>query len=194
MRFVPLLLAASLALAAGCFGDDEPAGDDGGSGGTTTTTTTTPPTGTTPTNPTNTTGGNGGGSGSGSGTDEEPAPTPTEVFSGTADFAKPPTDPTKPHTEAKTFTLPPGYTTLTLNVTWQTANNAPAIVQKDVSVKLLDPAKGPVAACTGPGAGPAASAPAPCSANGTALAEGGEYTVQYEGSGAMTAKVSVIAS
>lgn len=192
MRFVPLLLAASLAFAAGCFGDDEPAGDDGGSGGTTTTTTTTtPPTGTSPTNPTNSTG--GGGSGSGTGTEEE-SPAPAEVFSGTADFAKPPTDPTKPHTEAKTFTVPPGYNTLTLNVTWQTANNAPAIVQKDVSVKLLDPAKGPVAACTGPGAGPAASAPAPCSVSGAALAEGGEYTVQYEGSGAMTAKVSVMAS
>lgn len=111
MRLFPLF-AVSLALVmAGCAKDDPPPATTSptSTSPTTTTTTSTPttstPTTTTPTVPTK--------------------PAPAEVATGTFDVSQ--YNPAAPPA-AKAFTVPVGYTTLTLNVTWTCAAGAPACV------------------------------------------------------------------
>lgn len=189
MRLIPaLLLSVALATAAaGCFGKDEPP----------TTTTPTPtvtasPTTGTPTPATPTSGGNT--------TTPPPKPAPKEVFSGSASFQGTPTpdanNPTgviAPSTTAPFTADPVGYTTLTLNVTWATGSG-PGIAGSELRIQMLDPTGAPIGtACVAP-VGPHQAPPAACTQTATIPATGGAYSMQYTGSGTLTATVQVVAS
>lgn len=187
MRLIPALALGLALVAAGCFGGDDEEGD---TPTPSTPVTTTPATG----GGTGGTGGNGtggaGGNGTGGGSTTPMPKAPSEVHTDSVDFTRAPSvPPTTPAATTKPFTVPEGYTKLTLNVTW-TMTGA-AVVQNGVAVKVLGPDGSALLTCAGPAAGPAA--PTPCTQEGP-ISVGGEYTAQYEGSGNVQAAVSVIAS
>lgn len=180
-RLTLALVALSLAFA-GCFGDDEEP-----------TTDPTPDTTPTPTVTPTPTGGNGTGDG-GNGTTPTPTPeappAPEEVYTKAGfNFVRPP--PEAPTTEP--FTVPDGFSTITLNVTWNVEPaGAPVTVNNGASVTITGPG-GSTLTCAAPAGGTAPTEPTVCTET-SPNPEAGEWSVAYAGEGSWKADVSVVVS
>lgn len=183
MRLLAALALGSALIMAGCFGgDDEP---------TDTPTTTTPVT-TTPTTGGGGTGGNGTGGGTGgtggngtggSGTTTPPAP--KEACTGTANFAA------ASAPAATTCTIPTGYTSVAMNVTWSATG---AGVGSSIKVTLKDADGSPVLSCDYANPTPPTTVGPACGQGPASIPAAGDWTIEYAGTGTVSAAVSVTVS
>ena len=176
MRVMTFLVVAALAGVgfAGCFGKSDSGADNGGANTTT-------PTTATPT--TNSTGGTTGGTNSTGGTTTM---APKELVKDTCDFSQnAPANPAGlplPSCPIKKFTPDAGYTKITVNVTIDVNSGLPAAPTNGVQVK--------VGTFTCAGDSPQ-TASKTCPVGSLAAAAG---QIEYSGSGAVTAHVTIIES
>lgn len=180
MRLIPILLGLALA-SAGCFGSDEetPDGDDGTGTPTPTTpeTTTTPPVTTTPpAGGENDTDGDGG----------TPPPPPQELHNASVSFANPPSPVGAPPSSVA-VTVPAGYATAYLNVTFAPSSSAPGAVAQGISVTFTDSAGTPLT-CTL--ANNAMTEAETCSQTGAIAPGAGE--ISFTGEGTVDARVVLV--